>query len=251
MKNKIFILVFMVAFLSFSSYSQAKDESDKHSSKLRRWSISWSTGSTTSRIAAGIERAMRASGYGDLEPIFGTPFPYSTGWTGEGLPWTISIHYLFKPPFLIGVLISKAMIGKTHGFHYVSNSPSQVGSLISIDYGVNTYAPVFSVRYSVFQFGIGPAWYVAKKAWHSDISGLGQANTINKLGFLADLGIAVPQRRRFYFEFKVQYRLIGKVEIGPYEDKVQTALGYETVTFPKTGVTYDYLYFGVGVGIRF
>jgi hypothetical protein len=120
---------------------------------------------------------------------------------------------------------------------------------IDIDYSVATYAPVFSVQAGVLRLGIGPAWNVIK-ATRTDAEGVSPVKNVKKLGILLDFGLSVPRNSRFFVELKVQYRSAGKIEIGPYESTFETEFVKASATFSRSKVSYDHLFYGIGIGFR-
>ena len=100
-----------------------------------------------------------------------------------------------------------------------------------------------------FQFGIGPALYMANSIGKrlSLRESLGEKKT-KKIGLLIDFGLAIPpDKTRFFIEIKIQYRAEGQVEAGPYEIETTEDL----VIFPASNINYNHWFIGAGLGIRF
>jgi len=250
MKHLIIVLTFWSILASHAASGLAQNKSDEDHRGLKRWSISYCIGSTSSGPASDIEKAMRAGGFNDDTEVGGLfgggeaiAYPSSkTGFGETGFPMLFELHYLIKPYFSIGAIISNSPIGQTFGYH----DPL---CFLSIEYSVATYAPVFSVRAGVLQLGIGPAWNVMK-ATRSDGGGVSPVEKVKKLGILLDFGLGIPRNSRFFVELKVQYRSVGKIEIGPYESTWETEFEKASATFPRSKVNYDHLFYGIGVGFR-
>jgi hypothetical protein len=73
---------------------------------------------------------------------------------------------------------------------------------------------------------------------------------VKKWGFLLDLGLSIPENSRFFVELKVQYRSVGKIEIGPYESTFETEFVKASATFPRSKVSYNHSFYGIGIGFR-
>lgn len=243
MKRLMLLLTFAIIFVSYPISGLAQSKNDKDHPKVRRWSVSYCLGLASSGPASDIERAMTASGFDDTSyGLFSSKpigHPFSTTGIGHTL---IEVHYLIKDHFSVGAILGNSSIGETLGYH----DPL---CYLFIKYSVKIYAPVFSVLSHGFRLGIGPAWYIAN-ATRTDAGGGTPSKSVNKLGFLFDLGLNVPENSRFFFELKVQYRSVGKIEIGPYESKFETELLKESSTFPASKVSYNHFFVGIGVGFR-
>ena len=249
MKRLIIVLTFWSILVSYPASGLTQNKTDEDHRGLKRWSISYCIGSTSSGPAGDIEKAMRAGGFNDTQVggLFGggeaIAHPFSkTGFGETGFPMLFELHYLINPYFSIGAIISNSPIGQTLGYH------DPLCDLF-IDYSVATYAPVFSVRAGVLRLGIGPAWNVMN-ATRTDAEGVSPVEKVKKLGILLDLGLSIPRNSRFFVELKVQYRSVGKIEIGPYESKWETEFARASATFPRSKVNYSHLFYGIGIGFR-
>lgn len=249
MKRLMLLLAFGIIVVSCPTSGLAQDKNEKEMPKVKRLSLSCSFGSTSSGPASDIERVMTAAGFDDTTSGFGLfssdPIyhPFSSTGIGHAAPsWLIEIHYLIKNHFSIGAVLGNSPIGETIGYH----DPL---CFLFIKYSVKTYAPVFSFLSNGFRLGIGPAWYIAN-ATRIDAGGGTPSKSVNKLGLLFDLGLNIPEHSRFFFELKVQYRSVGKIEIGPYESKFETPFLKESATFPASKVSYNHFFVGVGFGFR-
>jgi hypothetical protein len=247
MKRLMFLLALGIIVVSCPTSGLAQGKNEKVLPKVKRLSLSCSFGSASSGPANDIEQTMTAAGFGDTSYGFFSSKPIehpssSTG-IGHAAPsWLIEVHYLIKDHFSIGAIFGNSPIGETLGYH----DPL---CYLSIDYSVKTYASVFSLLDNGFRLGIGPAWYIAN-ATRTDAGGGNPSKSVNKLGFLLDLGLNLPENSRFFFNLKVQYRSVGKIEIGPYESKLETEFIKESATFPATKVSYNHFFVGVGFGFR-
>ena len=260
MKNLInsFLIISLMLVLSVSiSYSQKRQAdntsgrlqksltaiTDGHTGKTqRRLSLSYYLAHTSSGPASDIERAMNFSGWDETSPSFfgigGTEHPFSnTGFGAIGFPWMLGLDYRIKAPFSLAVFFGNSNIGTTLGYH-------ENGSFLFINYSVSMVASTFSVQSEGMRLGVGPAIFTTN-VWRTDEPGE-PVKKNNKIGFLIDFGLAIPTDHHFFAELKVQYRKVGRMEIGPFMDtgKILTA------TLPATKVSYDHWFMGLGLGIR-
>ena len=68
-----------------------------------------------------------------------------------------------------------------------------------------------------------------------------------RLGALIDVSLETPLQRQFFFESRVQFRLVGSVDNGPFT--VQSFVGTETLN--ATTVNYSHVFLAIGFGGRF
>lgn len=229
----------------------ALDANHDSNQKLRRWSVSVYLGSASSGPAKEWEKAMMAHGFNqtcviDWFPFGGisqTTYPFSeTGIARYRLPWMLNVHYSLNPLLGVGLVYSNTKIGDTAGY-------KETTGRFDVEYSVNTFSPVVSVQAMGFQFGIGPAFYMTNSIGKRLSTGeiFGEKKT-RKIGLLIDFGLAIPSSKsRLFFEIKIQYRAIGKVEVGPYEIETTEDL----VIFPASNINYNHWFLGAGLGIRF
>lgn len=213
--------------------------------RTRRVSLSFSLGSTSSGPADDIERTMDASGFNQTSGSFfgGGPIshPFSrTGFGEIGVPWMAAMGYSVTPLFLARAVVSNAPIGETLGYQ----SP---GYYLSVKYSVATAGITGSFQlWDVFHAGLGPAIYIARSSQDSVATEI-EARSATRIGGLLDLGFSLPPKTRFFFSGSLQYRLVGKVDVGPFT----TALGNSPgPTLPSTSAWFNHVYWGLGLGIR-
>ncbi len=240
MRKSLFIIMLSFLFIGYTSLIFAKENSNNPRSKLRPWSISLCLATTSSGPADDIEKAMIDARFNDTSLATLVDHPFSrTGFGETGTLWTIGFNYIFKAPFGVGIIFSEAPIGASHG-HQI---PSKY---LFVFYSVRTYSPVLFLQAKWLHAGIGPALYYAMS--YSGIMRPKKVHTNStKLGFLIDFGFDFPEKSKFFVAFKAQYRYVGQIEIGPYEEKSIHGIA----TFPATKVNYNHWLIGVGVGFRF
>jgi hypothetical protein len=231
----------IIAF-GFPAYSALGQESTESPAKPeRRWLVTLSVGTTSSGPAGDIESAMTASGFNKTLDFFGKT-EYPTSKTGAiGIPWMVSLNYAVrthavKPDVLLGVIVSDAPIGMTTGYR-------EPLLFLEIDYSVFTISPTVSVRFAdVVHLGIGPALYNAK--CHQETGTVSQSAT--KVGVLLDFGLSFPAHSRFFAIVSVQYRYVGNMTIGPFEEEFLNT----SAAMPATSVSYNHSFVSIGMGIR-
>jgi hypothetical protein len=202
-------------------------------------SITYQIGTTSGGAAHDLEDAMRAQGFGDTSPAFiGGPVqhPFSnTGLGAIGTPQSLGFQYRIRQPWSVGVVVSSAPIGETLGYH----DPFQ---FIAIDHAVRSYGVTASAAFRILRVGIGPAVHVARARtsgpWESHI----------KFGFIAEAGLRLPTRSRFFFDVGLQYRYAGSVTLSPITSSGITG---QTSTFSPSNVRFNHWFIGVGPGVRF
>ncbi len=120
MINKLKIAILIITIYSTSVVAQTAD--DDSAATHRRWTFSVNFGATTAGPAKSIEDLMVAGNFNEsdvsgLPGAIGQEYPYSlTGLDFEsGAHWIAGINYLFRPPFTVGIVVSKTMIGTTWG----------------------------------------------------------------------------------------------------------------------------------------
>jgi hypothetical protein len=188
-----------------------------------------------------MEDAMREEGWNETRTrdVFGSPathveFPRSSS-DNNGI--MASLRYRINRGFSIGVILDNSNLGETIG-------RQEELSLLIMKYSATTVAAVVSAEASLFHLGIGPALYFPKAKERSEGDAAGETQ---KMGMILDLGLAFPQRSRFFGELLLQYRHVGKVQIGPITRTI--GLTGPSGTF-SAKVSYSHLFMGVGVGIR-
>ncbi len=208
-----------------------------------RWQLIAAPGTTSGGPASDIERAMRAAGFGATSPGFDDPVehPFSRTGSGEiGTVWMLAVHRAIGPRLLAGVTVSDAPIGLTFGWRNPALS-------LDLQYSVATVAPMLSYELSkAVRLGAGPAVYRTEVRQERSGGGFLKTQSATKVGGLVELGVSLPADSRVCVALSVQYRLVGRMTIGPFE----STLGQSSATFPATSVSYDHVFFGVGVGVR-
>ncbi len=250
MLRRISLLValcgFIIACALAARPASAQEGAGPASMPARRWDVTLSLGTTSSGPASDLEAAMRAAGFDDTFPdVYGsgghaTPFSY-TGASDEGASWMIAAHYAVSPRYAVGLIVSDSPIGTTYGLRAPLDS-------LDIHYSARAVAPTFSVRLSdAIYVGVGPAFFMTKAYQYEYYAGAETRYSANKVGALVELGASVPVRSRFFATASLQYRYVGNVTIGPFESLVAD----HPATLPATSVSFNHLFFSLGVGVRF
>jgi len=118
---------------------------------------------------------------------------------------------------------------------------------LEVSYSARYIATIFSYNlYDILRIGIGPSVNFTK-AWESshiyERIDVEYYNT--KVGFIIDFGFRIPRKKRFFGELNVQYRYVGKVEIGPFY------VNPNRDPLPPITVKYDHFSICPGFGVRF
>lgn len=222
-----------------------QERADSLTETEHRWLVTLSLATTSSGPAADIEKAMVASGfnqtsYGGFFSSGPIAHPFSrTGFGEIGSPWMIGLHYSIRPPLSLGVIVSNTPIGTTIGYHdpYL---------FLFVDYSVFTISSIVSIQFlDILHIGIGPAVYNTKS--YQDNAGVAaESKSVAKIGALLDIELSIPAHSHLFGVVSIQYRYVGKVDIGPFESR----LGDSAATIPATNGSYDHTFIAIGVGLR-
>lgn len=234
--------VIMVMLLLISLNAFAQENKELSSSSSPRWSISLSFGATMLGPASDIENAMRRDGFSKLSGSFfgGTIYyPYSN----RELSWLAKLTYDFNPPFALSVFVGHTNFGQTVGMADIANRLSIESSTIII-------APVISIseyKFLRIGIGVGPALYIIKAKESEDFSNsLNSEYDQNKIGFIIDFGIRFFGETGIFAGLNVQFRKVGKMEIGPFTAEYLNSIE----VLQRTSVKYDHPFFGLTIGVQ-
>ena len=223
-----------------------QEQGNSGTHKIKNWSIATYVGWSVGGPCKQTEEAMIINGFDDNRS--------GGGWFGGysiDHPYTernpkpslmISIKYYLKTPFTIGIAGGFTELGSTHGY-----KKEDSGGKIDIDFSVYNISLIFSYNvYDIVRIGIGPSVFFTK-AWESSYhyEGIDVEYKHTKVGFLVDFGFRIPRKSLFFFELNGQYRYVGKVDIGPFNENPYRD------PFPKTAVKYNHGFIGVAFGVRF
>lgn len=250
MKKLILSIFASVLLASYPAILRADEKGSEPKPKPSRWILSLSLGANFGGPSKAIEKAMDASGFGvdrgGGESFFGRTsskeYPRSRPVFGE----TLGLYYMFKSPFALGVFVGYAQ-GETNGRYYHIPEDTPWGGTeiyLDVNYSILTFAPLISVQASWFKFGVGGA--IHHTSTYPSRGG-GRKDKYWKFGLLLDSGLIIPFKGRpFFFELILQYRSIGKIEVGPFT----STAGDDSATFPVSRVNYSHFFLGAGVGVR-
>ncbi|TDI81430.1 MAG: hypothetical protein E2O79_07740 [Caldithrix sp.] len=199
--------------------------------KKRRWSASAFLGITNSNVGSDIESALKDNAFEVNR--FG-------GITKEASSSTIfALNYRLNQLLGVGLMYSQIDLGETVAWQALGQF-SGLGSPIKSSAKMTAF--LFSVNQSFFNAGIGPAIYLTNSET------VERENKTTKLGAVAQVGLQMPHPYwPVFIEFKIQYRMVGSVEIGPFEFEA----GNQVLTFPKTKVGFNHTFIAVGIGFKF
>ena len=188
-----------------------------------------------------IEDALVRDGYGDdvafLSTII-TKFPRSES-AGS---WLVAIRRNLNQPYAISLHVANIDFAETVGnkIQFRSVGVSNRGRLIAPGASTSMYGGL--------RFGVGPALYFFEAtAYRSSVEPAGGQYNHTRLGALIDVSLETPLHRRFFFESRLQFRLVGSVDNGPFT--AQSSVGTETLN--ATSVNYGHVFLAIGLGGRF
>jgi hypothetical protein len=241
MKKLISILLISSLYIA-AIYAQ--QNSDQGAVKIKKWSITTHFGWSVGGPCIQMEDEMIHYGFDDHRSGgwfggSGTDHPYSEH---QKPSWMISVKYYIKSPFSVGISGGMSNLGTTQGYKIES-----WGHSLDIDFLVYHISPIFSYNvYDIVKIGIGPSIYFTK-AWESSnhVEGVDVEYKRTKVGFLVDFGIRIPKKTPFFFELNGQYRYVGKVDMGPFNENPYRD------PLPKTVIKYNHGLISAGFGVRF
>ncbi len=238
-RNLITLQALAFALLPMTALAQEVQPSSGQ--KLRRFSVSAYSGIAKGGPTDDLEQQMRQNGFDATTPggcfIFcggptSHPFSSDSGW-GQSM---LAFKYRFNRLFTTELIFGSSDTGMTMGSAgYLAN--------LSLGHSVTTISPLLAFDEGTIHLGLGPAVYIVSV----DAEPFKDGQTKMKLGLLADAGMQFPLNSRFFIDFRVQYRLVGRAEVGPFD-----VVGFSNAaTLPASDVSFSHAYLGVGFGIRF
>jgi hypothetical protein len=239
MRKTIISLAIVFLALSLLPVNIQANKTSYSNPVKRRLIVSFYLAGISGGPMKAMERAMIHAGFDESNPL-DSKYPLSIG---PSSPSMISVGYLFKPSFGAGIILSRSHLGGVQGHR----SPWMY---VRTEYSVTTIAPIFFVKAAGLKLGIGPAFHSVSSVINESVLQKRQ----NRFGFVADLGFVFPDESLFFMEIKAQYRFVGKVEIGPYEEKSVLSEDYPdniSHTLPAVQVNYSHWFIGAGIGFRF
>jgi hypothetical protein len=203
--------------------------------RSQRWSVALYFGGVRGGPDSDLQEALIASGWDQPRPDPITGVPRETPRSARGgVSLMGALRYQLSPLLAAELLVSSAETGKTSGFQ----SPVD----LQLRHSVLSVAPLASARLSILHVGAGPALHFARASY----SPTGYEETHLRFGLVGDLGIAFPENYVAFLDVRLQYRLVGNVEVGPVTD-----VGPDAAGFPAAEVSYNHLYISAGLGFRF
>ncbi|NQT77965.1 MAG: hypothetical protein HQ565_09645 [Bacteroidetes bacterium] len=234
----------LVLFLLIGSFiitlSSAQEPQATVTPKLKNWSIGlhmgWIPGGPSKRIEEhmsnnGFDRQSSRGWFGGS----GRDYPFSDRFLPSLM---LSVKYYLKPKLAIGMVGGILHLGSTHG---------NIGDYVHVENKLSYFAAVISYNYyDIVRIGVGPAVYFTR-TWEEgfNIEGSLAAYEHTKLGFVIDFGLRIPKKTRCFFELNIQYRYVGKLNIGPFN------LDSYNPELPQASVSFNHVMISQGFGVRF
>jgi len=223
---------------------------------VRRWSLSFSLGTTSSGPAKDIEHAMRRDGWDETEPIypftiFGPTPPEPERWQEHpfsrcgfghlGLPWTIQLSYAINQRFDGVLLISHTPIGLTIGYR------ADPEAHLYINYYSTVFGPLLHYKpFRILYIGLGPA--ISINEIESDrVGAISYSKQKSHFSLLLQISLQYPQKKLFFVQCNVQYRYMGKATFGPFKDTYRDTSSAQLYPFETN---FSHVFIGFGFGIR-
>ena len=211
----------------------------------RRWSLSFTFGTTTSGPAKDIEKAMIRDGFDETSPGFfwgPVKHPFSNTGSGEiGVPWSIQMEYFVNQKCDAALLVSHNPIGLTFGYR---TGPE---TYLFLNYYSTVISPILLCKLSrILYLGLGPALSI-NKIEQEDVGEIIYREQKSLFGVLLQASLLYPQKTRFLVQCNIQYRYLGKATFGPFKDT------YRATSFAQLNpfeANFSHVFVGFGIGIR-
>jgi hypothetical protein len=204
---------------------------------VRRWAISVGTGGAVGGgTSEALEAAMRQTGFDETSPAFfgpATPHPRS-GHDLGGARFAVSTG--LGRSWDVGVAYDRTPIGHTHGFR----APLQ---FLFVDYETTSLAVIGSRTFGPARAGLGPAWFSARSTEDHSTERVRRST----IGFVTEAGLRLPARTRVYLDLNLQYRYVGRSEVGAFSYDLLPG----RIPFAAVSVPFNHWYLGIGSGVRF
>ena len=236
--------------------------------RRKKISFSFQFGGFPTGPSNDIEKAMISSGWNQTIPrrcfVFckeARSHPHSSIYLGL----ILNLNYRLTNGNSLSLIYSISNIGSTTGYQrqeVIFPFPGEHRYDLRLDYSVRLLATVYSIQFKNVRMGLGPAFY-SIKLWNDKNLESESLQKYNKVGLLLDGRISYPAYSHLYFELIAQYQLAGKVEIGPIRVRGSSitepcffcpepeVLIPPPEEFPSTKVSYDQVFYGFGLGVRF
>ncbi len=230
----------VVAFLMLTAASESVCQvvgyvGGKPDWRSRRWSVGLYIGGSRGDANADLEEALIASGWDEprVDPVTGLVRAYPTSSRG-GVSLMGAVRYRLTVILAGELLFSSVETGRTTGYQFPTT--------LQLRHSVLSFAPLASAQLSILHLGAGPALHVIRVGHGT----AGYDESHLKLGLLGDVGIAFPQDYVAFLDVRVQYRVVGKAEIGPVAGG-----GGGSAEFQAAAVGFNHVLLSAGLAIRF
>ena len=211
---------------------------------VRRWSLFFSLGTTSSGPAGAVEDAMIRDGFDETSPggwwhRGPVEHPYShTGFGGSGFPWSIQMEYYVNQKCDAALLVSHNPIGLTFGYR------TDPEIILDLNYYSTLVSPMLVYKlFDILHLGLGPALFINK----IEQPGSDKREQKSHFGVLLQASLLYPQKTRFLVQCNIQYRYLGKATFGPFKDT------YRATSFAQLNpfeANFSHVFVGFGIGIR-
>jgi len=216
-------------------------------SPVRVWSVSVAAGAGIGLSTRGVEAAMKAGGFDDLEGcMFWCTSPKSTPYSDHGgRSMQLTVRRRLGGTTHVRAMVARTVLGETHG--YKETAP---GGFLFLKQSVITCAVLAGVGGRDdrgLYIASGPSVFrVALE--HTEMPG-GPTVAAIRLGAIAALGFVVPLDRRYFLDLQGRCCITGPVKMGPVD--VPGSYGSSRGTLPRTGVNFTHGVLALGIARRF
>lgn len=239
-RSSLVVPVLMVMLVPSLALAQTRPAPGDPARNERRLEITITGGGVSGGPGDELETAMRAAGLDDLGPgIFGDPkaHPFSRGGGGG----SIDAHLRLRGPWSAGFVFSRTGTGVTIGMRLLPGILNYDN--VFLDHGMTTIAALAGVGTRGVRLSAGPALHSVSIERSGGPSA--EKESASKPGLLVQARATGPTRSRVFLAATAEYRLVGRMDVGPYPSAVATN---PTLS---ARVPMAHFYFGGGLGIRF
>jgi hypothetical protein len=246
MARRTLTVLTLLTLLILAPVTAFADDEPSSASAEPRWRFQAWTGFLPGNPGSGLEDQLRGAGFGVGTSAGGCLFGCSTSrnypYTNKGyFPWGLELGYRLRPALTLSGIAARTELGTTTG-------ANAEGAHLYLDRSVQTYAVLASwTPTDRLRIGAGPAMHRLQL----DPRPLEGDTRTTRFGALVDVTFDVLRGRHVTLSAKAQYRYTGSIPAGPYTIPSYSWLNRTESTLGQIDVSYDHLFLGASVGLRF
>lgn len=219
-----------------------------------RWSASASGGISLGQTTKDIEAAMRASGWGDVDPggcrLFCAPARAYPSSQENGAGFQLMLTRQWRGPVQLRAALSSTNLGTTIGFQ--QRPLATDGDYLEVQQRLTSLGVLAgaSALRNIVWVAAGPAVYRATLTRIDDARASDESDAAIRVGGLAAIGLDLPLSFPVLLQFQGQYRFVGSPELGPIRENPVPE--HPTPReLPRTAINFNHALLLMGLGLRF